>query len=488
MTSTDLHPLLASSYDRSECTTGVVHVGPGAFHRAHQAFYIDAMMDKTGDLSWGIAAVNLRSVDREHLNTLKNSPDGYVLKSVDAKGQAEFRLIRSLLSFSDWSEDSESAELLLAQQSVKMITITVTESGYYFDENNQLNISDSIIKNEITGENRTSIYAYLRAGLNCRRIANGGPISILCCDNLRANGKLLKTNFYDYLTACDDLALIDWLDEYASFPSSMVDRITPKPDSNTFDQVEALFGRQNDPGVLTEDFVQWVLEDNFAAAKPPLDTVGVQIVKSVEPFEETKIRVLNGGHSCLCYLGVLRGHETFDKAINDPVLLAHFQAYESGEVLPALPDSLPFDKEEYLDIIRSRFQNSNVADALQRICMDGVSKFPIYILPTILDNFEKGKIPKYAIISIASWYVFAKRIHDAVMNFDYIEPNMHLLEPLLADGRKNDFTRSKSLWGELPQNFPDFSTVLSREIDILNNEYPVEHIGLTSNKTKVKSG
>jgi D-arabinitol 4-dehydrogenase len=185
-------------------------------------------------------------------------------------------------------------------------------------------------------------------------VEDGGPISVLCCDNLRANGDLVKRSFLDYLTLCGDRELIDWLNANASFPSSMVDRITPKPDSKTFDEVARLLGRENDPSVLTEDFVQWVLEDNFVAEKPPLDQVGVQVVESVEPYEETKIRVLNGGHTCLAYLGALHGHQTYDQAISEPELGDHFLAYENDEVLAALPQDLPFDKHDYLEVTADR--------------------------------------------------------------------------------------------------------------------------------------
>jgi D-arabinitol 4-dehydrogenase len=467
--------LLATSYDRSACEIGMVHVGPGAFHRAHQAYYCDAMMETSNDLSWGIAAVNLRAAETADLLALKSADDGYVLKTVCATREAEFRQVRSHICFADWSQDSASAENLLVLPSVKLVTITVTESGYYMDEDSRLNLSHPVINAEIRGDDKSSIYAYLKAGLTKRRIENSGPISVLCCDNLRGNGELLQQNFKTYLDSCNDQALIDWLDNNASFPSSMVDRITPKPTSQLSDEVADLFGRKNDPSVLSEDFIQWVLEDNFAAVKPPLDQAGVQIVSSVEPYEEAKIRVLNGGHTCLTYLGALRGLQTFDQAMADPQLLEHFLRYENDEVLPALPDDLPFDKNEYLTIITSRFQNPYVVDSLQRVCMDGVSKFPIFILPTIIKNFEQGRVPERAIVSVASWYVFAKRIHDGHMNFDYIEPNMHVLEPYLKDGRKMDFAKAKSLWGALPQEFPEFSTTLCREIDILDREYPARN-------------
>lgn len=480
MSSAESPLLLATRYDRSACEIGIVHVGPGAFHRAHQAYYFDAMMEKTSDLTWGIAAVNLRSAEAEDLSALKNAKDGYVLKAVSATGKSDYRLVRSHIAFADWSQDAEAAENLLALPGVKLVTITVTESGYYLNEDKHLNQDDSVIKAEISGDNKTSVYAYLREGLSRRRRENAGPLTVLCCDNLRSNGALLERSFYNYLKLCDDQELIDWLTDNASFPSSMVDRITPKSAKQLFDEVAQLFGLNNNPAVLSEDFIQWVIEDNFAGSRPPLDQVGVQIVSSVEPYEETKIRVLNGGHTGLTYLGALGGYQTFDQAIADPKLLEHFLSYENEEVLPVLPDDLPFDKSDYLSVITSRFQNPYVADSLQRICMDGVSKFPIFILPTIIDSFKRGHIPHRAIESIASWYIFAKRIHDGHMRFEYIEPNMHLLEPYLKDGRITDFTKAKTLWGDLYSNFPGFSNLLCREIDILDKQYPAQNFGIAS--------
>ena len=483
MKATDTSQLKASSYDRKACDIGIVHVGPGPFHRAHQACYVDAMMEQTGDLSWGIAGVNLRAVDSDYLQQLANSQDGYVLKTINANGDSDFRLVRSLISFADWSKDGEAAENLLAMSSVKMVTMTVTESGYYMDEDGRLNASHPVIKAELNGQNGSSLYAFLRAGLNRRRSGNAGPVTLACCDNLPGNGAVLKNNFYTYLEHCGDHDLLDWLNHNASFPSSMVDRITPKPDNRIFDEVAELLGRINDPAVLAEDFLQWVIEDDFAATRPPLGAVGVQIVESVKPYEETKIRVLNGGHTSLACLGVLRGHQTFDQAINDPVLLEHFLAFESNDVLSVLPDDLPFDKYQYLELVTARFRNPYVADSLRRICMDSVSKFSIYILPTVVDNFKNGRLPGPAIKSIASWYVFASRIVDGDLDFDYVEPNMALLEPYLQGGEPGNFTRAKELWGNLPVVSPEFSELLFREIEILMSEYPAAGCGTTSNVT-----
>ncbi len=488
MTDSGIAKLQVSTYDREACEIGVVHIGPGAFHRAHQALYIDAMMEKTGDLSWGIAAVNLRASDSQQLVNLEKSSDGYVVKSISADGAAEFIQVRSIVAFSDWSQNAAAAERLLAEASVKMLSMTVTESGYSIDGNGDLNQLDPLLIEEVNGTRKTSVYAYLRAGLNLRRISQAGPISVLCCDNLRANGELLERNFLAYLTLCKDTELIDWLANNASFPSSMVDRITPKPDRRVFDEVARLFGRVDDPSVLSEDYIQWVIEDNFAAQRPPLGQVGVQIVDSVVPYEETKILVLNGGHTSLSYLGVLQGHHTFDQAMNDAELEVHFRAYENEEVLPGLPQDLPFDRHQYLEIIIERFKNSNVADALERICTDGVSKFPIYILPTMINSFEAGRVPNWAINSIASWYVFAKRIHDGDLAFNYIEPKIALLQPYLEQDQAAAFANSSHLWGELPQSYPEFSNVLCQKIEQLNLKYTADETGSLANQSKRNLG
>ncbi len=245
----------------------------------------------------------------------------------------------------------------------------------------------------------------------------------------------------------------------------MVDRITPRATPELAAEIEALFpGRRLAP-IHAEAFIQWVVEDDFRGPFPDLRASGVQIVADVDPFEEAKIRILNGGHTGLAYLGALAGHRTFDAAMRDPAIRTHFDRYESECVLPGLAGvAVPFDKEAYLREIAARFENRAIADALERICMDGWSKMPIYIRPTLASCLAQGLSPDAGYDCIASWYVYARRVAAGTMPIAYAEPYWTTLEPLLADGREEDFARTRALWGELPERHAGFVPGVSEAI------------------------
>lgn len=469
------HPpmLKTSQYDRNAVKIGIVHIGLGAFHRAHQAFFIDEYMDKTGDLNWGIAAVNLRKEDTETFAQVAACDDGYILKTISPTGHTDYQLIRSHISHTDWNLDYNSAIELVAQPDIKIITMTVTESGYYLDSAGELDTNAVQIIGEKNGEQPQSIYSYLGAALHKRIENNGGPITIMCCDNLRQNGKLLKANFFKYLRFMQDPHLLEWLEKNASFPSSMVDRITPKPTTQLASETTALFNRKADCPVLGEDFIQWVIEDDFKNDFPQLDKVNVTITKDIDPYEETKIRVLNGGHTCLVYLGALMEFSTYDELMHNDELYHHFRSFEEQEVLPVLPKPLPFDAEKYLETVTTRFTNRHIADSVERICTDGFTKFPIFVLPTIRGCLEIGKTPTFAFKSIASWYVFANKIYNGDFSFKYTEPYSEELKGLLGPENIEQFTSSKTLWDDVPETYELFSSLLRQEIESLEKRWPL---------------
>ncbi len=474
---TDLHSedkaIAATTYDRSACQVGVVHLGYGAFHRAHQAVYIDDYMQATGDVNWGIAAVNLRGSEAEHFQAAAddiNRHDGYFLKTFSANADVELRRVRSHVKFADWSVESEQSEALLSLPSVHMVTITVTESGYYTDPEGALNLSDPAIKAEVSGESRATVYAYLRDALAKRVSSTGAPITIACCDNIRQNGKMLRGNLLAYLNACGEPELATWVERNAAFPCSMVDRITPRSPAELNDELTALVGSPVNSPIMAEDFTQWVLQSEAAAAMPDLAKVGVTVTPDVNPYEETKIRVLNGGHTALAYLAALEGIDTFDAAMRVPHLLEHFNNFETKEVLPALTLELPFSKSDYLQAIAQRFGNVAIGDTVARICADGMAKFPIFIRPTLEGCLQQGIMPTHALRSIASWYVFALHVDAGNIDFDYIEPSWDELKALLGT---EGFITNRQLWGELPTIYPDFATALQREIIEMETKWPV---------------
>ncbi|NKB77448.1 MAG: mannitol dehydrogenase family protein [Gammaproteobacteria bacterium] len=462
--STAISEIATTVYDRSSCQIGVVHLGFGAFHRAHQAVYLDDYMDQTGDLRWGVAAVNLRESEASHFKNAEEDikrHDGFFLKTYSPDGEVTRRRVRSHVYFSDWSIAKQECEGLLALPSVHMVTITVTESGYYTDPNGRLDLEDPTIKAEVSGDFCESVYAYLRNALIKRIAAVDAPLTIACCDNIRQNGKMLRNNLLTYLVACDQSNLASWVESNVTFPCSMVDRITPRSPTELNTEFAEIVGSPVTSPIMSEAFSQWVFESQTFANIPELANVGVIVTADVNAYEETKIRVLNGGHTALAYLAALEGIETFDAAMRVPHLLAHFQSFETEEVLPALTLDLPFSKANYLKEIVQRFSNTAIGDTVARICADGMAKFPIFIRPTLEGCLNQGIMPVYAIRSIASWYVFAQHVNAGNIGFKYVEPAWNELQVLLGT---KDFLTNRQLWGELPVQYPDFVETLQREI------------------------
>jgi D-arabinitol 4-dehydrogenase len=429
-------------YDKSECQTGIVHIGYGNFHRAHQAMYIDEYMEKTGDLRWGIVAVNLRNEGFREI-------DDYILKT-----PSEYKLIRSHLDYIDWTKNRTIAKHMLTLPSVHLITITVTESGY---------------------APGSPLFEYLACGLRNRN----NPITILCCDNIRQNGIVLETQFLAYLYQTNQHELADWVRENVKFPSCMVDRITPRTTDALRQEVEELFPGFGSTTVQTEEYTQWVIEDKFASDFPDLTNVGVVITKDIEPYEETKIRILNGGHTSLAYLGALSGYDTFDQVMNDPTHRNHFRQLQKEEIAPSIDIELPFDIHDYIDTVEERFSNATNLDELDRICMDGFTKFHTFVVPSLRKCLEQDKRPMHIYKSIAAWYIYSRRFARGCKHIRYNEPNWTLLEPLLKDGAIDAFVSNERLWGDIPKTYITFkkdltslllSQTYEQEIDLLSKD------------------
>jgi D-arabinitol 4-dehydrogenase len=431
-----------TTYDKSECQTGIVHIGYGAFHRAHQAMYIDDYMEKTGDLRWGIVAVNLRNEGFREI-------DDYIVKT-----PTSYRMVRSHLDYIDWTKNRTIAKHLLTLPSVHLVTVTVTESGY---------------------TPGSPLFEYLACGLRNRKT----PITVLCCDNIRQNGIVLETQFLAYLYQTNQYELAGWVRDNVKFPSCMVDRITPRTTMELKEEVEYLYRGFGNTAIQTEEYTQWVIEDKFASDFPDLTQVGVTVTQDLEPYEETKIRILNGGHTSLAYLGVLSGYKTFDQVMNDEKHRRHFRQLQSEEIVPSIDMELPFDIHEYVDKVEERFSNSTNVDDLERICMDGFTKFHTFIVPSLRKCLEEGRRPMHIYKSIAAWYIYARKFARGCTKIRYNEPNWIMLEPLLTDGKMDAFVSNERLWGDIPKTYITFSRDLKsilmsqtyeQEIDLLSED------------------
>ena len=464
-----INDLNIPSFKREECKIGIVHLGVGNFHRAHQALYINNYINDTKELDWGICGINLRKEERENFNFLKNRDGKYILKTTSTDGDTEFSEIHSINKLIDWSNDKEEAENILTDKNVEILTMTVTESGYYINEKNNLNLNLDIVKDNIQQKESTIIFSFLLSALKKRMVSIDKEITLLCCDNIRENGLMLEKCLKQYVKASNELELFQWIEKKVSFPSCVVDRITPRAPKYLASEIKEKFDIDENSSVMAEPFIQWVIEDNFIGKRPNLEKVGVKFVQNVFPYEEAKIRILNGGHVALSYIGALKGHETYDEAICDRELQQYFFELERKEIIPALGNEAPFDLEEYMIIIFERFKNTNIGDKLERIAMDGVGKFPIFILPTINKCFELNIIPENSIESIASWYIFMKKIDNKTLKFNYYEPSWEWIKQYLKDDMLEKFIFNNDLWGDTPKKYPMFGEVLNKKIQFFKN-------------------
>ncbi|MBJ7536926.1 mannitol dehydrogenase family protein [Marinomonas transparens] len=462
--------LSVQDYLRGNIQAGVIHLGVGAFHRAHQAVYFDRLLALPNGEKWGVIGVNIRPQDSEYFAQFIKQRGEYVLKTMAADGTTEYQHIRSIIRQIDGAQEPQAVDLAMADENIQLVTSTVTEGGYYLDENRTLMLDNPAIKADVEGA-RNTLYAFLYAGLKIRSETSQAKITLLCCDNLRHNGELLETGLMQFLAAKKDIKLANWVKENVSFPCSMVDRITPKPSQQHIDDVHARFALTDEMTVMGEDFIQWVVEDKFAGEKPDLDLVDVQFVDQVAPFEEAKIRILNAGHTCITYQAALKGLTYFDEAMRDVELNQYFKDFIQQDAIPALGESI-VDLTSYADIIAQRFSNTNIGDTVERICTDGYAKFPIFVLPTLEGIYRQGRTPEKTLQGIANWFTFIQLVNQGRLEVQYHEPNNVALIPFTndADGIKT-FVTDSFLWGRVPSEFPDFKMHLTQAIYQAQNKY-----------------
>jgi fructuronate reductase len=387
------------SYDRASVDTGIVHLGIGAFHRAHMADYIDRVL-RAGDLSWGIIGVSLRSSSvRDQLNP----QDGlYTLVVRDGSGDA-LQILGAVQKVLVAPEDPAAVVAAMAQPSVKIISLTVTEKGYCHDPaTGALNRAHPDIVHDLANPSAPrSAIGYLIAALSVRRTSGAGPVTLLSCDNLPHNGAVLEQVVREFAgQAAPDL--LDWIDANVTFPATMIDRIVPATTDADKAKLAAIMGLSDEGMVKAEPFTQWVVEDRFAAGRPALETVGVQMVADVRPYELAKLRMLNGCHSTIAYLGLAKGYEFVDQAIADPEIRATVAALmiEAAATLPAIAG---FDAVQYARDLIARFANPALEHRLAQIAMDGSQKLPQRLIGTISDLHAKGVEPLAAAAGVAAW-------------------------------------------------------------------------------------
>lgn len=391
---------------------GIVHLGVGAFHRAHQAVFTEDAVTAAGDAGWGICGVTQRSA--AVVEQLRPQDCLYaVLERVS--GASSLRVVGQLADVLFAVDEADRLRDRLADPRVRLITLTVTEKGYRRAGSGGLDLADPLVRADLGGGTPRTVVGQLVRGLQARASRSGAPISVLSCDNLVDNGTVLRRLVLDFcgaLPAAEGERLGAWVEQHVAFPSSMVDRIVPATTPADRADAEALMGLTDEALVVTEPFRQWVIQDDFAAGRPAWERAGADLVDDVAPFEQLKLRMLNGTHSLLAYLGALRGHDTIAEAVADHEIASAASALMREDVAPTLSRTPGLDVTAYGEQVLERFANPALRHRTTQVAMDGSQKIPVRLLGTVRDRLAAGAVPRWASLGVAAWMVCVARGED----------------------------------------------------------------------------
>jgi D-arabinitol 4-dehydrogenase len=432
----------------------ILHIGLGSFHRAHQAVYLNHLIN-AGDLNWSIAAGNIRPDMADTLEALLRQNGQYTVETISPEGTHSYERVHAIQKIVPYDAQLTGLTEVGADPSTAIISFTVTEAGYYLDPKNRLDLRAPDLQSDLDGRSRQTIYGAIAAILR-ERMRRGGPaVTLLNCDNLRSNGERFRLGLMDFLARRHEDALGDWVIANTTCPNAMVDRITPRPGPDVGPRVRAAVHWDDQAPVMAEDFIQWVIEDDFCTPRPDWERVGVQLVDSVLPFEEAKIRILNASHSCIAWAATLLGLHYIHEGVRIDAIRRMAYEYVTEDAIACLSLSgrpSPIDLNAYRDVVLHRFSNPYLRDTNQRVAMDGFSKIPGFIVPTLQERLAAGaSIAKTAVLP-ALFFVFLERWHDNRLPFQYEDQGM---DPAAAHAffASNDpleaFCANPVLWGPL---------------------------------------
>ena len=390
-------------HDPATIRTGIIHFGPGAFHRAHQASYVDSLLDS--DPRWGIAAVSLRSAGIA--DTLAVQDGLYSLTTLDRV--TRIRVIAAHSAFVRPGEDAQVRRLLFDPK-VRLLTSTVTEKGYCLAPDGTLDLSHPDIVHDLEDPAApVSLVGWIVAGLAARRAAGTSPFAVLCCDNMNSNGDTLAAAAARFARQFDQ-GLADWITGEVAFPNTMVDSITPATDPAHLARVRGLLGLEDAAAVQREGFTQWVVEHFNLADGPDLASAGVQMTGDVAAYEKAKLRILNGAHSSIAYIGLALGHASVADAMGDPRFAAFIERLVHDDIIPSLAPAAGLDLSFYADTVLDRFRNPALRHLLGQIAWDGSQKLRYRLLGTTLDAKASGRPVTRLAVPVAAWMAFIRRM------------------------------------------------------------------------------
>ncbi|HEX7106806.1 MAG TPA: mannitol dehydrogenase family protein [Acidothermaceae bacterium] len=383
--------------------TGIVHLGLGAFHRAHQAVFTQAAMAAAGDTRWGICGVTQRS--RDVIDQLADQDGLYsVLQRGDQTSISVLAPIRELLFAKTQAADLTAR---IATPSTQVVTLTVTEKGYRHDPaTGRLQVADAETQADVEGHAPQTVVGQLVRGIQARSRLGAGPLTVVCCDNLPSNGRTLArlvADFCGLLPAAESASTLAWIESFVRFPCTMVDRIVPATTAADRAEAARLLGVEDEGVVVAEPFAQWVIEDSFATARPAWELAGAVITDDVTPYEAMKLRLLNGSHSAIAYLGALAGYDYVADFVRVGEVAVFVRALMDFDVTPTLAVPAGFDVVRYKEQLLERFGNHALRHRTSQIAIDGTQKLPQRLLGVVADRRSAGATAEHAVLAVAAW-------------------------------------------------------------------------------------
>ncbi|MFQ1000961.1 mannitol dehydrogenase family protein [Modestobacter sp. SSW1-42] len=435
------------SYDRSALVPSVVHVSVGGFTRAHQLVYLDELAER-GETGWGVVGVGLHTPQMR--DALAPQDNLFTVVERDAAGE-HARVVGSMVDYVFAPDDPARVLDLLADERTRVVTMTVTGSAYRIDPQTGAFTPDEEALADLEHPDRpSSVFGHLVEGLDRRRRAGLPPFTVLSCDNMQSNGEAARTAVVGFARLRDEV-LARWIADHVSFPSSMVDRITPATSPEERDEIASRLGVDDRWPVVTEPWSQWVVEDAFCNGRPPLETVGVRMVTDVARFELMKTRLLNAGHVVLGFLGQVAGLRTTDEAVADPAVHDYLSALMGAEIIPLLPGPDGVDLAEYRAALLQRFANPAISDQLSRLSRRGSQKMPDFVLPSLHQALAEGRPHALLTLAVAGWARYLQGVDETGRPLEVQDARAGRLQELARAGGTDPrpLLSERTLFGDL---------------------------------------
>ena len=437
-------------YNRSKLTTGIVHIGVGNFHRAHQAWYLHQLMQQDEAHDWAICGASVRASDIIRRSKLIKQDFLTTLIELDPNGYSA-EIIGSIIDYTSIEEDNSTLVKQLIQPEIRIVSLTITEGGYYIDPiTKEFNSQHSdIIHDSQNPDAPRTVFGAIISALKTRREHGFGPITGLSCDNLVNNGTIFKNTLIS-LTKLTDPDLADWIELKCTFPNSMVDCIVPTTGQRELELVEE-FGIADEVPVTHENFRQWVIEDKFCNGRPNLEKVGVTFTNEVHPYESMKLRILNGGHQIVATPGELLSLNTVSQCMKSPLIRDFFRKVAVEDIAPLVESVENISASEYIKVVERRFANPEIADTVQRITCDGSSRHTGFLIPIIQDAVNSNLSLDGLALTEALWARMCTGIREDNSQFDLVDPISDSLLKFANQAKSSpqQWIQQRDLYGDL---------------------------------------